>query len=78
VRVTSWRETDSLLLSRDCFVEIGDVTQTLKPVKEGASEAVETSRLVGVTIWSEMDSLLLSRDRFIEVGNVTQTLKPTL
>ena len=40
-------------------------------MKEGASEAIEKSRLVRVTIWGEMDSLLRGRGRFVEISNVT-------
>ena len=41
---------DGLLLGRDRFIEIGNVTQTLKPTTEGDSEVIEISRLVSVTI----------------------------
>ena len=75
--MTIWGETDGLLLSRDCFIKIGKVAETLKPTLEGDSEVIEICRLVRVTIWGETDGLLLSRDRFIKIGKVAETLKPT-
>jgi hypothetical protein len=48
--VTIWDETDGLLLSYDRLVEIGNVTQPLKPTKEGVPEVIETSGLVRVIL----------------------------
>jgi hypothetical protein len=56
--VTIWDETDGLLLSRDRSINIGIVTETLKPAKEGVPEAIKASRPVGVTIWGETYGLL--------------------
>jgi hypothetical protein len=76
--VIIWGETDGLLLNRDRFVDISNVTHTLKLLAEGGSEAIEICRLARVTIWGETDGLVLSCDRLIVIGNVTQTLKPYL
>jgi hypothetical protein len=69
--VTIWGETDGLLLSRDRFVDIGNVTQALKPTKKGV---LRRPGLSAVPLWGETDGLLL---RFMEIGNVSQALKPT-
>ena len=58
--VTIWGKRDSLLLSGDRFVNIGNVTETLKPTTEGDPEVRETSGLVGMTIRTKADSLLLA------------------
>ena len=78
MRVTIRGETDGPLLSRDCFIEIGNTANALKSTEKRASECIEMFRLVRVTIWGETDSLLLGGDCFIEISNVAETLKPTL
>jgi hypothetical protein len=65
------------LLGRERFVEIGNVTQVLKPKREAAPKVIKTDSLVKVTIWGETDGLLLNRERIVEISNVTQALEPT-
>jgi hypothetical protein len=74
--VAIWGETDGLLLSRDRFAEIGNVTQTLKSTLERGSEAIERCSLMRVTIWGKTRGLPLGRDRSVNIGNLTQALKP--
>jgi hypothetical protein len=75
--MTVWGETDSLLQSRDRFINVTNFTQRFKPTTEGGSEVIEMHRLVRVIIWGGMDGLLLSSDRFIKIDKVIKTLKPT-
>jgi hypothetical protein len=45
-RLARWGEAGGLLLSRNRFMNIGNVIQMLKPAKEGISEVTEICRLV--------------------------------
>jgi len=67
---------DRLSLSRDRFIEIEKVTQTLESTLEGDSEVIEMHVLVRVTIGCKTDGLPVSRNCVLKISNITQMLKP--
>lgn len=65
-RVTIWDETDSLLLSRDDFIEIGNIAQKVKPTLEGVSEVIKTCNLHRVILGNKSISIAEGVNSFLE------------
>jgi hypothetical protein len=63
-------QTDGTLPSRDHFIEIGNVANTLKSANEPVSR-----KFVEVIIWDEAVCLLPNRDRFAKID---KELKPMM
>jgi hypothetical protein len=65
----------SILVKRDCLVNIMKASRVLRVTRERATKTVQIFTLVSMTIGSETYSILMKRDCPVNIPHVSRTLK---